>query len=585
MVTAKIKNHWIVLALAVFLGFLMILPFFYFQMVLGDDYKGILNQIIDDELFYMVRIRDVMDGHPTLGNAYLAEHKNQLPQQLFLPEFVLAQPLKFLNLDIVQGRIIYNFVLPAIAFILIYLAFYLIHPSRFWAGLFTAFLFFGLYLFKFTRPVIPQFVFIFWLSQFIFLWSRFFGSKKSRILDSQSESGQFHFDWFLLLNILNFGLLFYLYPFYWTFYLVFFVILASVYFFREKMLSKQFFKILIGGLIIGFLYFYLSFSASQLPEHQETLTRIQLVFSHSPSEIKTVFLAFLVSILIGIFHRLKAIKINREVLFFISGIISIILVTNQNIITGQKFEFGHYRMPSVFFLTFAVYYLLSQIKFFPPVADQPKAENFKLKFLFASLIVILSAGGIYNYTQKIFEVSERDVYTQKYAAIFNWLNKNTSPDSVVYANEEISGKVPVYTRNNVFYSRYANLFIMPDAEVEERFILNNFFEEFDKDFVVKNERAIFGVRYIDRYGDAVQANKWRKLAGLKLKDETRLPENEIEKVLTQAGEIQRSPFDKSLKKYQVDYFVWDKNKDPNWNLEKLDLEPVYNFENIYVFKI
>ena len=540
---------------------LMILPFFYFKVVLGDQYEGITSEIIDDELFYMARIKDIMDGHLTLGNAYLAEHKNQLPQQLFLPEFVLAQPLKLLNLDIVQARIIYNFVLPAIAFILTYLAFYLIYPSRFWASLFTFFLFFGLYLFKFTRPVIPQFVFIFWLSQFIFLW---------QLLKNPSNKT------FKLLNILNFGLLFYLYPFYWTFYLVFFVILVSVYFFREKMLSKQFFKILVEGLIIGFLYFYLSFSASRLVEYQETLTRIQLVFSHSPSEIKTVFPAFLVLILFGILYRFKFIKINKEILFFILGIVSILLVTNQNILTGQKFEFGHYRMPSVFFLIFAIYYLWSKTF---------KLLNFKLRFLIASLVVIASAGGVYNYTQRILEISERSIYTQKYAAIFDWLNKNTSPDSVVYANEEISGKVPVYTRNNVFYSRYANLFIMTDEEVYERFILNNFFEEFDKDFVIKNERAIFGVRYIDRYGDAVQANKWRKLAGLKLKDETRLPENEIEKVLTKAGEIQRSPFEKNLKKYQVDYFVWDKNKDPNWNLEKLDLEPVYNFENIYVFKI
>lgn len=570
-----IKEHWFVVIMVVILVILMILPFFYFKVSLGDQYEGIPSEIINDELFYMARIKDVMDGYLTLGNAYLFEHKNQLPQQLFLPEFLLAQPLKLFNLDIVQGRVIYNFVLPAIAFILIYLTFYLIYPSRLWASLFTAFLFFGLYLFKFTRPVIPQFVFIFWLSQFIFLWSRFFVTKKSRIPDSQSESGRFHFDRLLFLNILNFGLLFYLYPFYWTFYLVFFVILMSVYFFREKMLSKQFFKILIGGLIIGSLYFYLSFSASQLPEYQETLTRIQLVFSHSPSEIKTVLPAFFVLILISVLYWIKKIKMDGEILFFISGIISILLVTNQNILTGQKFEFGHYRMLSVFFLVFTVYYLCCQIKFL----------NFKLKFLIVSLIIIFSAYGIYDYTQRVSKVSERDIYIQRYGAVFDWLNKNTLSDSVVYANEEISSKVPVYTSNDVFYSRYANLFIMTDEEVFERFILNNFFEEFDKDFVIKNERAIFGVRYIDRYGDAVQANKWRKLAGLKLKDETRLPENEIEKFLTKAGEIQRNPFDKSLKKYRIDYFIWDKSKNPNWKPEKLKLESVYDFKNIYIFKL
>src|SRR3989344_3093921 len=120
----KLKRHWPTVILAVILGLLMVWPFFYFQKSLGDEYKGILNQVIDDELFYMARIKDVMDGHPTLGNAYLLEHKNQLPQQLFLPEWLLAQPLRLLNLDIVQGRILYNFILPALAFFLTYFAFY-----------------------------------------------------------------------------------------------------------------------------------------------------------------------------------------------------------------------------------------------------------------------------------------------------------------------------------------------------------------------------------------------------------------------------------------------------------------------------
>ena len=578
-----VKRHWPTILIAVVLGILMVLPFFYFQAVLGDEYKGILNQIIDDETFYMARIKDIRDGHPTLGNAYLYEHKNQLPQQLFLPEFLLAQPLKFLqpsadppqaeNLDMVQARIFYSFILTAIAFILTYIAFYKIYPSRFWANLFSVFLFFGIFLFKFTRPVIPQFVFLFWLTQFILLWSRFFASKKSRILDSQSESGQFHFDWLLLLNILNFGLLFYLYPFYWTFYFVFLVVLILVFYKVDKNLSKQFLKVLIAGLIIGSFYFYLSFLASQLPEYQETLTRLQLVFSRSPSEIKSVALSLAVLLLMGILYRLKRIKISKEILFFIAGILSILIVTNQNIITGQKFEFGHYRMPAVFFLVFAVYYLWSKFKL-----------NFRFKLSLSFLMIIASTYGIYGYAQRVFRISERDIYVQKYEAVFDWLNKNILSDSVVYANEEISELIPVYTSNNVFYSRYANLFIMPDKEAEERFIFNNFFEEFDKDFVIKNERSIFGVRYIDRYGDAVQANKWRKLFNLKLKDETRLPENEIERILIKAEEIQRNPPDKSFKKYRVDYFIWDKSKNPNWEPEKFKLKPAYNSENIYIFR-
>ncbi|MEK7203824.1 MAG: hypothetical protein AAB627_01960, partial [Patescibacteria group bacterium] len=163
-------------------------------------------------------------------------------------------------------------------------------------------------------------------------------------------------------------------------------------------------------------------------------------------------------------------------------------------------------------------------------------------------------------------------------------NKNTPEDSVVYANEEISSLLPIYTANNVFYSRYANLFIIPDAEVEERFILNNFFEEFDRDFVIGNERSILGVRYIDRYGDAVQANKWRRTLGLKLKDETRLPEEEVNKVLALATRVQKSSFEAALKDYKIDYFVWDKNKDPGWRLnDRRFLKAVFENEGLAIY--
>lgn len=563
----KVKRHWPAVLTSLILGFLMVLPFFYFQKSFGEGYNGILNQVIDDELFYMARIKDVMDGHATLGNAYLAEHKNQLPQQLFLPEFLLAQPLKFLNLDIVQGRVLYNFILPAIAFVLTYAVFYLIYPSKLWANSFSVFLIFGLYLFKFTRPVIPQFVFIFWLTQFIFLWLLIKHKDDDMMIYHRISK-----EWILLLNVFNFGLLFYLYPFYWTFYLVFLAVLTIAFFFKDKFLSKQFLKILAGGLLIGSFYFYLSFLASRLPEYQETLTRIQLVFSRSPSEVKTVLPAFLTLILFGTLYRFKFIKINKEILFFIFGIISILLVTNQNIITGQKFEFGHYRMPATFFLVFAVYHLWAKV-------------NFKEKLLVVSLISLISIGGLYDYVQRITKVSEQDIYRQRYKTIFDWLNENTLKDSVVYANEEISSLIPVYTSNNLFYSRYANLFIMPDEEVEKRFILNNYFEKFDRDFVVENERAIWGVRYVDRYGEAAQANKWRKLLGFGLKDEIRLPEEEINKVLAAAGQIQKDSFEKGLKKYRVDYFVWDKNKNPDWQPgSQIFLEDVFENKDFVIYR-
>src|SRR3989344_3732727 len=110
----KIKHHWVAIGLAIILGAIMIAPFFYFSAKLGSVFRGILLTAVNDVSFYYARINDVLNGHSFLSNAYLYEHKNGLPQQLFLAEWFLAQPIKAFNLNIDTARIIYNFLLPAI---------------------------------------------------------------------------------------------------------------------------------------------------------------------------------------------------------------------------------------------------------------------------------------------------------------------------------------------------------------------------------------------------------------------------------------------------------------------------------------
>ncbi|MBI4919680.1 hypothetical protein HY838_00005, partial [Candidatus Azambacteria bacterium] len=112
MIKTLIKKHWAILILAIFIGVLMVLPYFYFESRLGKDYKGIFPEIVNDEFFYYAEINDAVSGHFMAGNAYLWEHKNELPQSIFLTEYLLAQPIKLFNLDINTARLIYNFLLP-----------------------------------------------------------------------------------------------------------------------------------------------------------------------------------------------------------------------------------------------------------------------------------------------------------------------------------------------------------------------------------------------------------------------------------------------------------------------------------------
>ncbi len=729
----SVKYHWSAVILAVILGFLMVLPFFYFQVKLGSDFRGIFPQFVDDEMFYYARIKDVIDGHIFLSNAYLFEHKDGSPQQLFLAEYILAQPIKLLNLNINTAHLIYNFLLPAVAFFLTYLGLYLITKSRFWSIISSSFLFFGLYLITFIRPVSPQFNFIFWLSQFIFLWllidkrgstrieadqrgektellygditykirgacykvwKDFRGGFNEKLIEraliaefiniglkveNQKRQDIFYYDqkvgtqifdiivddrilielkslpflknesrrqfWtylkkspyklgllinfgnklqierkifdiarletendqlksaridskilresalnphksaLVLLNILNFGLLFYIYPYYWTFYLIFFGILIAAYFWENREFALKIAAIAAGGLVLAIPYFYLNYLSARLPYYTETLTRISMIYSRFPSGLRIIFWSILGFAIFGWFLWRKIIKWNVKTMFFVSGILASIIAVNQHLITGKNFEFSsHYDMGAMFFLVFSAVYLLSFTN--------------RKRIITAAIILIVFLvifSGLRNYSNQSFAIGEGGIYIQNYAPIFDWLNKNTKNDSVVYANNSLSGLIPVYTANNVFYHRNANSFFISDDEVLDRFILNSFFsaggeisplwggEYFNKDFIIENTRSVYGNRYVDAYGHAVQGNKLRRFLGLKTEPEIYLPKEAIQRVILRAQELQKNNFLEELKKYRVDYLVWDKNKNPNWRIGKKYFNSVFENNNIVVY--
>src|SRR3989338_8776453 len=500
MIKEKILKNKTPLILAVVLSFLMIWPYLHFITALGGEFKGILPPVIDDELFYSARIQDVFDGYPTISNAYLFEHKNSLSIQ-FLSEYLLAQPLKVFGLTVIQGRFLYNLVLPALSFLLTYSAFYLIIKSRFWSVIFSSFLFFGLYLNIFLRPVSPQLNFIFWLTQFIFLWKLIKNGFSRKILT-----------W----NTVNLGLLFYVYPYYLNFYFI-----------------------------------------SRTSEYGETITRIGLISSRFPSGMRVVLGALVLLTLFAIALKFSLIQINIPALFFAAGLLATIISSNSHIITGKNLEFSsHYRMLSVFFFSFSFAYLWRAYLGLNP--------GYKKTVSLALVIIVLFTvvQNVRAYVNRYSAISSSE--EQEYALLFDWLNKNTPKDSVVYANDTLSNLIPVYASNDVFYSENANLFLVADDEILTRFILNNFFETLDREFVIKNSRAVYRVRYADIYGHAVQGNKLRRLLKMKTVPELYLPEDAINNVLSRANQIKNSDLEKELKKYRLDYILWDKNKNPEW---------------------
>ena len=558
------KKHYLVILLAILIALLTFLPQILSINSMGDDWQGIYPINTADDIYYLARAQDVIDGHTFLSNPYLYEHKEGSPMQFWLADYILAKPAGLLGVNVAEVYMFYDLILVIILVLLTYSIFYSLSKNILLSLSGSTFLHIGLFLSRFNRCPSPQFNFIFWLLLFLFLIKYIKTNKKI----------------YIILSGLSFGLLFHLYTYYWTFWLCLLGILFLVNFFLDKKRSRDYFYVILIGMTIGIPYFIMMFKSVKLPFYNESIYRLGMIDTHFPSGFKIVALAFLILILFFYLWKKKIVRYNQLSLFLLIGTISTVICVNQHIITGKNLEFSsHYWVLSVFWFAFSFVYLFNK-------ALQRKKNN---KVIAIILFILILSFSFLNAKEKMIsdtQAKEYEINWQRYVNTFDWLNNNTELDTVVYANSDLSKLIPVYTHNNIYYSRFANLFFISSKEVQERFVINNYWDEFTEDYILENQRYIWGVHYIDEYGHNQSKNKIKKLLGLKVNEIKAVPQFEIDTFMSLKEEVKGVGIEDNLSKYRVDYIVWDKIKNPHWLVEDLKaLEEVFESNEIVIYKI
>jgi len=565
---AIFKKHYLILILALIAGTLTALP-----QILAikkiNNFQGIYKIANNDETYYLARGRDIIDGHSHLGNPYLFEHKNEQPVQFWLPDYILAKPLAIFNINIHYGYFFYDFIFPFALVLLTYYIIYLLTNEVSVSFLGTAFLHLNLFLYAFGRSPSPQLNFLFWLLLFLF-WLKF-------LYQSNYKNA-------FIMGIF-FGLLFHIYTYYWTFYIVFFVIYILVNIILKRHIEYK--KYLLVTLIVfcfSIPYFISMLKSIGLPYYIESLTRIGMVNTHFPSGRKIFMWGFLTLILFFMAYKKKVIDINNKSLLLLSGILAAIITVNHHLITGKNLQFSsHYWMLSVFIFIFTLVYIINLLL--------EKIKYKKIKLVILVLVFLYIFYYPTTYAISIIEgdaisYSENSIKQQNYAPIFKWLNENTYPDEVVFANNELSGLIPVYTANNVFYFAMAGLHFMSDKEFQERFILNNYWHEYNEQYAIDNKFGIWGAYYQTKYDHEQSKNKIRKLFFIPPKEYIKIPQEKIDKFLELAKEIQSNDFESQLKKYRVDYLIWNKAADPDWKInDQKFLSLIIQVDDLAIYKV
>ncbi|HEY4516082.1 MAG TPA: hypothetical protein VJH67_02755 [Candidatus Paceibacterota bacterium] len=537
-----IKNHWFVIIPALIVGLLIVLPSVVSIMRLGDDFSGIYPMFSGDESFYLGITKEVYEGNGSSGNAFIKEHKGDLPIQSLLFENLPAWEAKILGLSVPAAAVLNDFLLPFFGVIMLYALFFSLTKNKILSNS-SSFLFYFIFLSSFNRPINPQFSFVFFALAVFLVWKIISQRHELKVLV-----------WLNLLLGLVFSLLVYTYPFYWTTILVLYLVSLFMMALKEKewvYWIKNCGIFALISVISLFPYLLNILKVANNPHFNAATLRTGLVLTHYPGTFLNVTLILFTLFILFIFR--SDIKEKRELLFCYALISTGVITNWQNVITGRVLQFSSHYYPIIIFLTFLILAIILKYNY---------------KKLAASLLISAFLLAIIYKQRDDFLLAFRHIINpvdiakeQKLAPVFAWINENTQTEAVIYAlGENIAELVPIYTRGNNYSNGYASMYLLSDEEMENRWIIQNYWSDIDAEYVKKYNNIVLGNKFLDPYGSKESRRKILELiTGRKYPANTLMPEADIKRIMDKFLKFKNIGFEKTLKTYQVDYVILGKS--------------------------
>jgi hypothetical protein len=312
-------------------------------------------------------------------------------------------------------------------------------------------------------------------------------------------------------------------------------------------------------------------SFTEITSGTSQAARVGAVLSHAPIFEKLVLAALIFYILFLFFLRRRG-ENRKELLFPAFLLIAGTIAVNQQVITGKLIQPFHY-----YFYTNlpAAYIALAVI--FGYAVNFIRQKYLKYPAVAVVFILLFAWGaGIQASSYNFWAPKYREL--QNYGVITDWFKNNAAKDSVIYGNDEISNLIPAYTPFFVYWSVFASQSPSTPAERNESaYFINMRLRGIGADEAKKyleNNREDFGLR--------TDAQYYRDLCG----SYGCFPDEVLNRVVEDYQSFMRRPFLEEVKKYKLDYFVWDKNKNPDWRVAELGLvSPIYEYREIEIFKV
>ena len=579
-----IKKHKLILVNALVLTFLVSAPIIFFPAVAGTRYQGInIAHFGSDEHYYLSRAREILDSGK-LGNIFLREWKDGGDTYSSYTEQILLLPFRLLhiNINVVALYNVYNFIGVFVLILLIYFFVYQLSRDKLLSALCAIFVIGGysiiynktLFYHDFNaygRSPNPYISALFVFSYLNFLVKSF----KSVDIKYKILSG------------IVFGISIYVYFYTWTFLLAFNGALCLIFVLKKDyQKARDILLISAGGLLIGsynLLKMFLLFRSDMGKQISYFIWS-----SHSRAPI----FSLLGTVTLGLFvyYNLK-IKNDNNKLIVLAIIIAGWISLNQQILTNRTLQYGHFYWYFIVPLSIIIgLYMVWNLL--------PSTGLYRKIFFLVLLLTayINTCGGQYlsfnsSYKEKISE--------QDYAPILQVLNKDQQRGVILVADDTYSYLFSIYTPHDFFWMGAAIMSNTPVQRIKDALFVYMFLNKQSKgglatyinkvapihnrqnfyyEFYTTLEGYWSGLDYYD-YERKVALDDPQIIAERK----TILPEldKEYASMAFKTGGVEAL-----LKKYGVNYIVWNKNKNPEWDLSSLSgLTEVISNQNIYLYKI
>ena len=575
-----LREHKLAVFLALLTSTIVAFPQVYFRI----DHKELYQE--GTQVIEMLphgpwegRVREVQDGHVLGGNVYQKEGKDNPYIYQPLAPMVVAYMGKIFALDINNTILLSRLVLPFVVFLLIYGFVFLVSRDKF-AALSSATVllladsilsYSGItrllqgvspdHFLRLARPVVPALIYLFLFAFLLFFWQFY-------------RKGNWKYG---ALSIIVLGLNFYNYFYTWTYLYAFGSILILLLIIQRNW--RQVLRIgsvFVGGAIVAIPYFINMYRASQFPTFEDMGISSGIILSHQPLFMGSSMIIALLFFLF-LFPRID----KEKYLFGLAILLTPFLTMNQQVLTGRIMQPDHYhwffhKPLAVSFVLITIFYLF----------DRRHLDLYKK--IFAILVITSSIATAVFIQAYSYKYDSRDggqiaIERQKYGPVMDWLNSNAKKEAQIFGNDATADMTVLYTSLNVLYhagicctsisvtksTLYETLFIFFRLnEVDAQSAYEAFSRE--RAFV---SRHIFGIYY-------------RKLNG----SYESIPDEKFDEIVGMYKETLSTPTSKWLEqifeKYEVEYIVWDKVANPQWQLESYPfLKEVAMFDSMAIYQI